>query len=104
MYTVANRILVKKGMGHKMAPAFTSGRELTEFEGFEKVEVGVSSQNEEHDELNVVMYWDTLENFQVWKESDAFKKSHSRGGQGHGESPVISSELVISEIVSTLER
>ena len=63
---------------------------------------GVSSINEEHDELNVVMYWDTLENFEAWRASDAFKKAHSRDGQGHGESPVISNQIVISEIVSTL--
>lgn len=102
MYTVANRILVKKGMGHNMAPAFTSGRELTKFEGFQKVEVGVSSHNEEHDELNVVMYWDKLENFEAWRASDAFKKAHSRDSQGHGESPVISNKIVISEIITTL--
>ena len=102
MYTVANRIVMKKGMAHKMAPAFTSGKDLLEFEGFQKVEAGVSSINEEHDELNVVMYWDTLENFEAWRASDAFKKAHSRDGQGHGESPVISSKIVISEIVSTL--
>ena len=103
MYTVANRFVMKKGMAHKMAPAFTSTKELTEFEGFHKVEASVSSINEEHDELNVVMYWESLENFEAWKESDVFKKAHSRtGGQGKGESPIISNKIVISEIVSTL--
>lgn len=104
MYTVANRFILKKGVAHKMAPAFTSGKELTEFEGFQKIEVGISSVNEEQDELNVVMYWENLENFEAWKQSDAFKKSHSREvkGNGNGESPIISNQIVISEIVSTL--
>ena len=102
MYTVANRFVMKKGMAHKFAPAFTSGKELTEFEGFHKVEASVSNINEEHDELNVVMYWESLENFESWRASDSFKKAHSRAGQGSGESPIISNQIVISEIVSTL--
>lgn len=102
MYTVANRILVKKGVAHKLAPAFTSEKELTEFKGFQKVEVSVSSQNDEQEELNVVMYWETLEDFNVWRASDSFKKAHSRDAKGNGESPIISNKIVISEIVSTL--
>lgn len=104
MFTVTNRILVKKGMGHKMAPAFTSGKALLNWEGFHKVEVNVCTDVEEHDEMNVMMYWDTLEQFEAWRSSDDFKKAHShRGdGQSHGKSPVISSRIVISEIVSVL--
>lgn len=103
MYTVANRIIVKKGMAHKMAPAFTSGKELTQFEGFNKVEVSISTTIDGNEELNVIMYWDTLENFEAWKVSDAFKKAHARDGKGgQGESPVISNQVVIGELVSTL--
>lgn len=102
MYTVSNRIKVKKGFGAKMAPAFTSGQELAAFEGFIKVEVNVSTQPEEHDEMNVMMYWDTLEQFEVWRASDAFKNAHKRDGSGgHSESPVLSNEIVIAEVIST---
>ncbi|MER2037851.1 MAG: heme oxygenase [Solibacillus sp.] len=105
MYTVTNRILVKKGMGHKMAPAFTSGKALLNWGGFHKVEVNVCTQDEAHDEMNVMMYWDTLEQFEAWRASDDFKAAHSRGSEGsggHGESPVISNRVVISEIVAVL--
>lgn len=102
MFTVSNRIKVKKGFGAKMAPAFTSGHELATFEGFIKVEVNVSEQSEDYDELNVMMYWDTLEQFEAWRASDAFKSAHKRdGGGSHGESPVLSNEIVIAEIIST---
>lgn len=103
MYTVANRIIVKKGMAHKMAPAFTSGKELTQFEGFNKIEVSVSETPEGNEELNVIMYWDALEHFETWKASDSFKKAHAREGSGNKEnSPVISNQVVIGELVSTL--
>jgi len=105
MYTVTNRIKVKKGMGQKMAPLFTSGKELLEFEGFHKVEVHVSTQHEEYDEMNVMMYWDALAHFEHWRASDSFKKAHARdAGNGHGASPVISNQVVISELVSTLSE
>ena len=56
MITVTNRLQVKKGFGAKMAPAFTSGKSLLDFEGFQKVEVNVSTQYEEYDEMQVMMY------------------------------------------------
>ena len=55
MYTVTNRIKVKKGFAVKMAPNFTKPGPLQQFEGFEKVEVLVSTQFEEYDEMSVVM-------------------------------------------------
>ncbi|MEC1178386.1 antibiotic biosynthesis monooxygenase [Metasolibacillus meyeri] len=102
MYTVSNRFIVKKGMGHKMAPAFISEKELLDFEGFQKVEVSVCTQNGEHDEMNVMMYWTSLENFQTWRASDSFKKLHSREVKSNGESPIISNQVIIAEIVATL--
>ena len=102
MYTVANRLKLKKGFGAKMAPAFITGKELSSFEGFVKVEVNLSTQNEEFDELNVMMFWETLENFEAWRASDEFKNAHKREGNGsRGESPVLSNEIVIAEIVAT---
>ncbi|MER1985241.1 MAG: heme oxygenase [Solibacillus sp.] len=102
MFTVTNRILVKKGFGQKMAPAFTSSKTLFDFEGFKKVEVNLCTEPEEHDELNVMMYWETLENFQAWRNSDDFRKSHDREKSGNANSPIISNRIVVSEIVSVL--
>ena len=56
MITVTNRIKVKKGIAEKMAPQFVQPGPLQEFEGFQKVEVLVSTQFEEYDEMSVVMY------------------------------------------------
>lgn len=102
MFTVTNRILVKKGFGTKMAPAFTASKTLFDFEGFKKVEVNVCTESEEHDEMNVMMYWETLENFQTWRHSDDFRQSHSREKSSSENSPIISNRIVISEIISVL--
>lgn len=104
MITVTNRMQVKKGMGMKMAANFTKNQGLLEFDGFEKVEVNVSTQNEDYDEMQVMMYWNSKEEFEVWRNSDDFKNSHKRGGGDEGESPVIKSELIMAEVASVLSR
>lgn len=106
MITVTNRIHVQKGMGEKMAPMFTKGGPLEQFEGFLKVEVLVSTQFEEYDEMNVVMYWDTEKHFEVWRSSDAFKQAHKRptNGEANSNSPVIRSEIIVSKVAGTLVK
>ena len=101
MYTVANRLKIKKGFGAKMAPAFVSGKDVAAFEGFNKIEVNLCTTAEDHDELNVMMYWDTIEHFQAWRESDEFRNMHNRETSGSGESPVLENTVVIAEIVET---
>ncbi|MCH7322560.1 antibiotic biosynthesis monooxygenase [Solibacillus sp. MA9] len=104
MFTVTNRICVKKGFGHKMAPAFIASKSLLNWDGFNKVEVNVCTQPEDHDEMNIMSYWDTLEQFESWRISDDFKAIHSRQASGSGESPVISNRVVISEIAGVLAK
>lgn len=106
MYTVTNRIKVKKGMAHKMAPAFTKPGPLQQFKGFQKVEVNVSTQFDEYDEMSVVMFWETLEDFEVWRSSDAFKEAHKRPSKGELDpnSPILGSQIIIAEIVSSISK
>lgn len=104
MITVTNRILVKKGFAHKMAPAFTSSEHLLNWEGFNKVEVNVCIEPEDHDEMNVMMFWDTVEQFKAWRASDDFKNVHRRGDNNSESSPVLGNRVVISEIAATLVK
>lgn len=107
MITVTNRIKVKKGFAEKMAPKFVQPGPLQQFEGFQKVEVLVSTQFEEYDEMSVVMYWDSKESFAVWRESDAFKESHKRpseGQAGQGDSPMLGSQIIIAEVAGTISK
>lgn len=107
MIIVTNRIKVKPGFGAKMAPAFTKPGPLQEFEGFHKVEVLVAS-HEDHDEMNVNMYWDNKEVFEAWRSSAAFREAHKRPEPGSEEAnkpengPLLGSEIIISELASSI--
>ena len=74
MYVVTNRIKMKKGYAEKLAPMFTKGGALQEMKGFIKVETWNMQDIEEHDLLHVNMWWETLEDFEAWKTSDALNK------------------------------
>ena len=107
MIIVTNRIKTKLGFAQRMAPNFAKPGPLQEMEGFVKVEVTITQGLTEHDELNVNMYWENLDNFQAWKDSDVFKQAHKRpeddSTAAKQESPLLGSELVISEVAATVE-
>ncbi|MDM5334033.1 heme oxygenase [Ureibacillus composti] len=103
MIIVTNRIKTKLGFASKMAPMFTRPGALQKMEGFVKVEVSITKNLTEYDEMNVNMYWNTLEDFTNWKNSDAFKEAHTGPNNTGQESPILGSEIIISEVASTLE-
>mgnify|MGYP000956111070 CR=1 FL=1 len=108
MIVVTNRIRVKKGMGAVMAPSFTAPGPLDTFDGFIKVEVLLTQNLSEYDELNVNMYWDNAEAFTAWRNSDAFKAAHKRpepGSEAAGkESPILGSEIITYEVAAVTSR
>ena len=108
MIIVTNRIRVKKGMGAAMAPGFTAPGPLDTSEGFVKVEVLLTQNLTDYDELNVNMYWENIEAFTAWRNSDAFKAAHKRPEPGSEEaskeSPIIESEIITYEVASVKEK
>lgn len=103
MIMVTNRIRTKVGFAAKMAPMFTRPGALQEMNGFIKVEVLITKNLSEYDELNINMYWNTMEDFTQWKNSAAFKEAHKGPTNGGPDSPILGSEIIISEVASTLE-
>lgn len=103
MIIVTNRIKMKLGFAEKMAPMFTRPGALQKMNGFIKVEVLINKNLSEYDELNVNMYWNTMEDFTEWKNSNAFKEAHKGPSNGEQDSPILESEIIISEVASTLE-
>ena len=106
MYIVTNKIKTKKGFAERMAPNFTRPSALQKFPGFIKVETTITQNLEEYDELNVNMYWETLEAFHAWKESDIFKEAHKRpesSDKPAGESPLLGSRIEIVKVAGLSE-
>ncbi len=107
MIVVTNRIKVKKGMAAALAPRFTRPSGLDTMEGFVRVEVLLTQGLEEHDEMNVNMYWEDMKHFEAWRNSDDFKASHKRPEPTDGkqeESPMLGSEIITYEVASVKER
>lgn len=102
MIVVTNKIKMKPGFAEKMAPMFTRPGKLQEMKGFNKVEVLATQNLTDYDELNVNMYWDDMDSFQTWKNSDAFKEAHKGSNTGE-DSPILGSEIIITKVASVLE-
>lgn len=77
-------------------------------EGFIKVEVTITQNltESEYDELNVNMYWEDMDSFQAWRNSDAFREAHKKpepdSAEAQKESPLLGSEIVIAKVASIL--
>lgn len=109
MYIVTNQIEVKKGFAEKMADRFTSNPKLEEMPGFNRVEVSlVEDDKKDTETMYVTTWWSSEEDFNNWKNSDAFKQAHQRPNNGKSseqkESPVIGSNLVKSRVLSALGK
>ena len=104
MFVVTNRITVKKGFAEKMAPRFTKGGKIEQLEGFRKIEVWQIDNTNDTEYMYVNTWWDNEENFKAWTQSDAFKEAHKNTGKSSTEdSPVVTSEIVKADVLSTLE-
>lgn len=107
MLIVTNKIKTKVGMAARMAPGFTKPSGLEKMDGFVKVEVLITKDLTDYDELKVNMYWENLESFEAWRNSDSFKNAHKRPEPGSeeakAESPILGNEIIISEVASVLE-
>jgi heme oxygenase (staphylobilin-producing) len=107
MIIVTNRIKTKVGFAEKMAPGFTKPSALQQMKGFLKVEVAITQNLTEYDELNVNMYWEDLDSFDAWRNSDTFKEAHKRPEPGsedtQKESPILGNELIISKVATSIE-
>lgn len=75
MIVVENRIPVKKEYWEKFEKLFTQREShLSKVPGFVSNEVMRPLKGNEY---VVMTHWDTMEHFQNWMNSDAFKKAHS---------------------------
>lgn len=104
MIIVTNKLKMKPGFAEKMAPMFTRPGDLQKMDGFIKVEVLITKNLTEYDEMNVNMYWESVEDFTRWRNSDVFKEAHNTPENSKEHSPILGSDIIISEVASTLER
>jgi len=78
MYNVANVIQVKKGFADQVVEKFEKRGEVLGFAGFLGIEVMVTEQNKDYEDVTILTRWDSKENFTNWVKSDVFKKVHTK--------------------------
>ncbi|MGM9929019.1 MAG: antibiotic biosynthesis monooxygenase [Bacillus sp. (in: firmicutes)] len=77
MYNVSNIIQVKKGFVDALVGRFEHATNVQKFDGFRGMEVMVTIQNGDYDEVTILTRWDKKEDFTNWTKSDDFKRGHS---------------------------
>lgn len=95
MIIVTNVSQITKGNGEKLIERFDRVGKVETMEGFLGLEVMLTENTKEYDEVSVVTRWVDKESFQAWTQSEAFRESHS-----HREKPdyILSNKIVFYDV------
>ncbi|MFH5186255.1 heme oxygenase [Paenibacillus sp. TAB 01] len=77
MVIVTNTSQITKGSAHKLIERFDKVGKVEYMEGFLGLEVMLTENTPEYDEVTVSTKWSKKEDFHAWTRSDAFKESHA---------------------------
>lgn len=80
MIIVTNTSKITKDNGFKLIDRFDKVGKVEEMEGFLGLEVLLTDNVPDYDEVTISTRWDSKEAFKAWTKSDAFKEAHSRDG------------------------
>lgn len=83
MIIVTNTSKITKDEGYKLIDRFDKVGKVEEMQGFLGLEVLLTDDLPDYDEVTISTRWESREAFNAWTKSDAFKAAHSRdrGGQ-----------------------
>jgi len=76
MIVVTNTIQIRKGHGESIAERFQNPKGVHLMPGFISMELWLTQNVDECDELKVNTIWENREAFDGWVKSDSFKQSH----------------------------
>ncbi|MBD2845071.1 heme oxygenase [Paenibacillus sp. IB182496] len=77
MVIVTNVSQITKGSGEKLIERFNKVGKVEGMQGFLGLEVMLTDNVKEYDEVTVSTRWDSKEDFQAWTRSEAFRESHA---------------------------
>ncbi|GAF64427.1 heme oxygenase [Alkalihalobacillus trypoxylicola] len=78
MVIVTNKSKLKKGYGEKLVERFNKVGKVEFMDGFLGLEVMMTQNKRDYDEVSVVTRWNSKDDFKNWTQSDAFKDSHKK--------------------------
>lgn len=85
MVIVTNTSKIIKGEAYKLIDRFDKVGKVETMEGFLGLEVLLTENSGEYEEVTVSTRWTSKEAFKAWTKSDAFKEAHSRDRGGRPE-------------------
>lgn len=77
MVIVTNVSQITKGNGMKLIERFNKVGKVEGMKGFLGLEVMLTENTKEYDEVTVSTKWESKEDFQAWTRSEAFRESHA---------------------------
>ncbi|GKU76757.1 heme oxygenase [Paenibacillus sp. L3-i20] len=77
MVIVTNVSQITKGSGEKLVERFNRIGKVEAMKGFLGLEVMMTENTKEYDEVTVSTRWESKADFQAWTRSEAFRESHS---------------------------
>ncbi|WP_309137882.1 heme oxygenase [Paenibacillus sp. SC116] len=78
MVIVTNVSQITKGNGEKLIERFNKVGKVEGMKGFLGLEVMMTENTKDYDEVTVSTRWESKEDFQAWTRSEAFRESHSK--------------------------
>lgn len=95
MIIVTNTSHITKGNAHKLIERFDKVGKVEYMDGFLGLEVMITENTPEYDEVTVSTRWNKKEDFQTWTKSEAFRESHA-----HRQMPdyIISNKISFYEV------
>jgi heme oxygenase (staphylobilin-producing) len=95
MVIVTNVSQITKGNGVKLIERFNKVGKVEGMKGFLGLEVMLTENTKEYDEVTVSTRWESREDFQGWTRSEAFRESHQ-----HRETPeyIISNKIAFYDV------
>ncbi|WP_232828006.1 heme oxygenase [Paraliobacillus sp. X-1268] len=81
MFIATNTVQLKNGHAEAFVERFNKVGKVETMEGFVGLEVLVTENTKEFEEITIFTRWENKKGFQGWMKSDAFRESHAhRGG------------------------
>lgn len=77
MMIVTNTSRITKDEGYKLIDRFDKVGKIETMEGFLGLEVLLTENLPDYDEVTISTRWNSKEAFEEWTKSDAFKEAHS---------------------------
>ncbi len=104
MIMVTNNIKIQKGKAHAVSERFKQRKGIEQTPGFVRMQLQISTDEEEHDVLRVCTTWESEEAFKAWTQSDSFREAHSKRNEqpSNAENPILGAYLTKAEIVYEL--